>query len=81
MKKNAPFISFLCTPPQTTYPIDETMIHDGPPHVSNEGYAYAKRMVDVQVSEERDMRGGDERGDGERPGKHLTSAFFLFFCF
>ena len=24
------------------------MIHDGPPHPSNEGYAYAKRMVDVQ---------------------------------
>lgn len=24
------------------------MIHDGPPHFSNEGYAYAKRMVDVQ---------------------------------
>lgn len=29
-------------------PIDETMIHMGPPHPSNEGYAYAKRMVDVQ---------------------------------
>ena len=24
------------------------MIHNGPPHFSNEGYAYAKRMVDVQ---------------------------------
>jgi GDP-L-fucose synthase len=24
------------------------MIHNGPPHHSNEGYAYAKRMVDVQ---------------------------------
>ena len=30
------------------YPIDETMIHNGPPHKSNEGYAYAKRMIDVQ---------------------------------
>lgn len=29
-------------------PIDETMIHLGPPHPSNESYAYAKRMVDVQ---------------------------------
>jgi len=28
-------------------PIDESMIHQGPPHPSNEGYAYAKRMVDV----------------------------------
>jgi GDP-L-fucose synthase len=33
---------------KTTYPIDETMIHNGPPHYSNEAYAYAKRMIDVQ---------------------------------
>ena len=38
------------TPPPHTrrYPIDETMIHNGPPHTSNAGYAYAKRMIDVQ---------------------------------
>jgi len=44
-------ISCLSTcifPDKTTYPIDETMIHNGPPHHSNEGYAYAKRMIDVQ---------------------------------
>ena len=54
--------------PQTTYPIDETMIHDGPPHFSNEGYAYAKRMVDVQVGGERERgeREREERGNGER---------------
>jgi GDP-L-fucose synthase len=23
------------------------MVHNGPPHASNEGYAYAKRMIDV----------------------------------
>jgi len=43
-------ISCLSTcifPDKTTYPIDETMIHNGPPHPSNEGYAYAKRMLDV----------------------------------
>lgn len=34
--------------PHLRLPIDETMIHLGPPHPSNEGYAYAKRMVDVQ---------------------------------
>ncbi|CAD5110828.1 DgyrCDS191 [Dimorphilus gyrociliatus] len=33
---------------KTTYPIDETMIHNGPPHTSNFGYSYAKRMIDVQ---------------------------------
>lgn len=43
-----------CTFPEPTLsahislPIDESMIHMGPPHPSNEGYAYAKRMVDVQ---------------------------------
>ena len=31
-----------------SYPITEGIIHDGPPHPSNEGYAYAKRMIDVQ---------------------------------
>merc|ERR1712137_379559 len=24
------------------------MVHNGPPHTSNEGYSYAKRMIDVQ---------------------------------
>jgi len=41
-------LSTCVFPDKTTYPIDETMIHNGPPHVSNEGYAYAKRMIDVQ---------------------------------
>eukprot|EP00475_Leptophrys_vorax_P010613 TRINITY_DN171_c0_g1_i2.p1 TRINITY_DN171_c0_g1~~TRINITY_DN171_c0_g1_i2.p1 ORF type:complete len:219 (+),score=63.10 TRINITY_DN171_c0_g1_i2:58-714(+) len=41
-------LSTCIFPDRTTYPIDETMIHDGPPHPSNEGYAYAKRMIDVQ---------------------------------
>eukprot|EP01111_Echinosteliopsis_oligospora_P005456 TRINITY_DN1879_c2_g1_i1.p1 TRINITY_DN1879_c2_g1~~TRINITY_DN1879_c2_g1_i1.p1 ORF type:complete len:300 (-),score=73.53 TRINITY_DN1879_c2_g1_i1:132-1031(-) len=34
-------------PDEIKYPMDETMIHLGPPHPSNEGYAYAKRMVDI----------------------------------
>ena len=36
----------LC--PHVQMPIDESVIHMGPPHPSNEAYAYAKRMVDVQ---------------------------------
>jgi GDP-L-fucose synthase len=40
-------LSTCIFPDKTTYPIDETMIHDGPPHDSNCGYAYAKRMIDV----------------------------------
>jgi len=41
-------LSTCIFPDKTTYPIDETMIHNGPPHDSNFGYAYAKRMIDVQ---------------------------------
>jgi len=43
-------VSMLSTcifPDKTSYPIDETMLHDGPPHPSNEGYAYAKRLIDT----------------------------------
>mmetsp|Transcript_18035 Transcript_18035/g.20862 ORF Transcript_18035/g.20862 Transcript_18035/m.20862 type:complete len:319 (-) Transcript_18035:94-1050(-) len=48
--KVAKLVSFLSTcifPNKTTFPIDETMLHDGPPHPSNEGYAYAKRLIDT----------------------------------
>ncbi|XP_019958384.1 GDP-L-fucose synthase-like [Paralichthys olivaceus] len=41
-------LSSCIFPDKTTYPIDETMIHNGPPHESNFGYAYAKRMIDIQ---------------------------------
>ena len=40
-------LSTCIFPDKTTYPIDETMIHNGPPHDSNAPYAYAKRMLDV----------------------------------
>ena len=30
------------------FPMDETMIHESAPHPSNEGYAYAKRMLELQ---------------------------------
>jgi len=33
---------------QIAYPITEDTLHDGPPHPSNEGYAYAKRMVEAR---------------------------------
>lgn len=47
VKKVVSCLSTCIFPDKTSYPIDETMIHDGPPHSSNEGYAYAKRMIDV----------------------------------
>ena len=44
-------ISCLSTcifPDKTTYPINEKMLHNGPPHNSNNTYAYAKRMLEIQ---------------------------------
>lgn len=48
VKKCVSCLSTCIFPDKTTYPIDETMVHNGPPHTSNFGYAYAKRMIDVQ---------------------------------
>ena len=45
VKKLVSCLSTCIFPDKTTYPIDETMVHSGPPHTSNEGYAYAKRMI------------------------------------
>ncbi|KAI9034573.1 hypothetical protein DFJ74DRAFT_600760 [Hyaloraphidium curvatum] len=47
VKKVVSCLSTCIFPDKTYYPIDESMIHNGPPHESNFGYAYAKRMVDV----------------------------------
>jgi len=47
VQKLVSMLSTCVFPDKTSYPIDETMIHDGPPHHSNEGYAYAKRMIDT----------------------------------
>jgi GDP-L-fucose synthase len=46
-------ISFMSTcvfPDKCTYPLNEKDLHNGPPHPSNFGYAYAKRMLEVQSS-------------------------------
>ena len=36
-----------------SYPLTEDQLHNGPPHDSNFGYAYAKRMVDIQLKAAR----------------------------
>jgi len=48
VKKVISCLSTCIFPDKTTYPIDETMVHNGPPHNSNFGYAYSKRMIDIQ---------------------------------
>lgn len=47
VKKLVSCLSTCIFPDKTTYPIDETMVHNGPPHSSNAAYAHAKRMIDV----------------------------------
>jgi len=47
IKKVVSCLSTCIFPDKTTYPIDETMVHNGPPHPSNYGYSYAKRMIDI----------------------------------
>mmetsp|Transcript_7815 Transcript_7815/g.11796 ORF Transcript_7815/g.11796 Transcript_7815/m.11796 type:complete len:324 (+) Transcript_7815:3-974(+) len=57
VKKLVSCLSTCVFPDKTSYPIDETMVHDGPPHLSNEGYAYSKRMIDVMNRCYRDQYG------------------------
>ena len=54
------FIGCLSTcifPDNTTYPINENMLHDGAPHSSNYAYAYAKRMLEIQCRIYREQYG------------------------
>lgn len=48
VKKLVSILSTCIFPDQVEYPLTEDKIHQGPPHSSNYGYAYAKRMLDVQ---------------------------------
>jgi len=44
------FMSTCVFPDKCEYPLKVENLHDGPPHPSNFGYAYAKRMLEVQCS-------------------------------
>jgi len=48
VKKVVSCLSTCIFPDQINYPINEEQLHIGPPHWSNEGYAYAKRMLSLQ---------------------------------
>lgn len=50
-------LSTCIFPDKTSYPIDETMLHNGPPHYSNDAYAYAKRMLEIQCKIYREQHG------------------------
>lgn len=57
VKKVVSCLSTCIFPDKTEYPIDETMLHNGPPHWSNDSYAYSKRMLDVLSKSYRDEHG------------------------
>lgn len=53
-------ISCLSTcifPDKVSYPIVESMLHDGPPHFSNDSYAYSKRMLEIHTKAYRENYG------------------------
>ena len=53
-------ISCLSTcifPDKVEYPIDESSLHNGPPHHSNDSYAYAKRMLEIHCNAYRENYG------------------------
>lgn len=57
VKKLVSFMSTCVFPNKCEYPLNEKDIHNGPPHPSNFGYAYAKRMLEVQSNAYRNEWG------------------------
>ena len=57
IKKMISFSSTCVFPDKVDYPLTPNKIHLGPPHHSNYGYAYAKRMTDVQMQAYREQYG------------------------
>ena len=55
VQKVVSFLSTCIFPDAIEYPLTEKKIHLGAPHWSNYGYAYAKRMLDVQTAVYRDQ--------------------------
>ena len=47
VKKVISCLSTCIFPDKIKFPIDETKLHNGPPHSSNEGYAYSKRLLET----------------------------------
>lgn len=57
VKNLVAFLSTCVFPDSVEYPLTEKKIHLGPPHFSNDAYAYAKRMVDVQIRSYKEQYG------------------------
>lgn len=55
VEKVVSILSTCIFPDKVEYPLTEKKIHLGAPHKSNYGYAYAKRMLDVQTEVYREQ--------------------------
>lgn len=57
VKKLVSCLSTCIFPDKTQYPINEEMLFNGPPHFSNDAYAFAKRMIEIQSKAYREQYG------------------------
>jgi GDP-L-fucose synthase len=57
VKKLVACLSTCIFPDKISYPINESMLHLGPPHNSNDAYAYAKRILEIQCRAYREQYG------------------------
>jgi len=57
IKNLVAFLSTCIFPNDVEYPLTESKIHMGPPHFSNDAYAYAKRMTDIQIRAYKEQYG------------------------
>jgi GDP-L-fucose synthase len=57
VEKLVAFLSTCIFPNNVEYPLTESKIHLGVPHSSNDAYAYAKRMADIQIRAYREQYG------------------------
>jgi GDP-L-fucose synthase len=57
INKLVAFLSTCVFPDSVQYPLNESKIHLGPPHTSNDAYAYAKRMSDIQIRAYKEQYG------------------------
>ena len=55
VKKCISCLSTCIFPNDTSYPINENMLHNGPPHESNYTYSYAKRFLEIHSRAYRDQ--------------------------
>jgi GDP-L-fucose synthase len=57
IKNLVAFLSTCVFPDKVGYPLNEKKIHLGPPHFSNDAYAYSKRMADIQIRAYKEQYG------------------------